>query len=253
MDQPKVALSLCSHPDDAEFGCAGTLALLHEKGWQIHIATMTPGDCGSTEYGREQISKIRRAEAAEAAKILQGQYHCLECNDVFITYDKPTLCKAIELMRKLQPTIVFAPSPADYMVDHTTTSKIAMTACFACGMPNIEIDGAEPFEPVPYLYYLDSIEGKDIFGNDIKPQIVVDISASIETKEQMLRCHISQRSWLLQHHGVDEYMESMKRWAAARGKLAEANFGEGFRQHLGHAFGQDNILKSELAELTHTI
>jgi len=253
MNNLKVALSLCAHPDDAEFTCAGTLALLHEKGWQIHIATMTPGDCGSAEYNREQISKIRRTEAAEAAKILQGQYYCLECSDVFIMYDEPTLRKAIELIRKVQPTIVFTLSPVDYMVDHTTTSKIAMSACFACGIPNIEIEGTEPFELVPHLYYMDPVEGKDNFGNQIKPQMVVDISTSIKTKEQMLCCHSSQRNWLLQHHGIDEYVESMKKWAAGRGKLVGVNFGEGFRQHLGHAFSQDNILKSELAELAHLI
>jgi len=253
MDQPKVVLALCSHPDDAEAGCGGALALLHERGWQIHTATMTPGDCGSKEYNREQISEIRRTEAAKAAKILQGQYHCLECSDVFIMYDRPTLCRTIGLMRKIQPAIVFTSSPDDYMVDHTTTSKIVMTACFACGISNIEIEGTESFEPTPYLYYVDPIDNKDKFGNEIKPQMVVDISASIETKERMLRCHESQASWLLQHQGVDSHWGLIKSWAVSRGKLAGVDFGEGFRQHLGHGFGQDNILESELAELVHLI
>jgi len=46
MASPKTVLSFGAHPDDAEFFCVGTLALLHKKGWQIHTATMTPGDCG---------------------------------------------------------------------------------------------------------------------------------------------------------------------------------------------------------------
>ena len=70
MANEKRVLSLHAHPDDTEFSCAGTLALLHEKGWEVCIATMTPGDCGSTELGREQISKIRRSEAAKSADIL---------------------------------------------------------------------------------------------------------------------------------------------------------------------------------------
>jgi LmbE family N-acetylglucosaminyl deacetylase len=37
----KIVLALCAHPDDVEFMCSGTLALLHKKGWQIHIATAT--------------------------------------------------------------------------------------------------------------------------------------------------------------------------------------------------------------------
>ena len=44
MSERNVVLSLAAHPDDAEFFCAGTLALLAERGWSVHIATMTAGD-----------------------------------------------------------------------------------------------------------------------------------------------------------------------------------------------------------------
>ncbi len=40
----KIALSLLAHPDDAEILCAGTLIRLKEAGWEIYIATLTPGD-----------------------------------------------------------------------------------------------------------------------------------------------------------------------------------------------------------------
>ncbi len=253
MELSRVALSFGAHPDDAEFFCAGTLALLQQKGWQIHIATMTPGDCGTIEYTRQEISKIRRDEATKSAAILDGQYHCLECGDIFIMYDRPTLLKAIELMRKLKPTIVFALSPEDYMVDHTTAGKLAMTACFAGGVSNIEIEGVESFEPVPYLYYMDPAEGKDNFGNDVQPQMAVDISSTIKTKEQMLCFHESQRNWLRAHHHMDEYVESMERWASSRGSMIGVPYAEGFRQHLGHSFPHDNILKAELGELVHLV
>ena len=69
----KTALAFCAHPDDVEFMCAGTLALLHKKGWQIHIATMTPGDCGSMELSPAQISKVRKKEAAASAKLAGRQ------------------------------------------------------------------------------------------------------------------------------------------------------------------------------------
>ena len=97
MDTNKTVLALLCHPDDIEFMCAGTLALLHKKGWDIHLATMTPGDCGSAELSAEEISKIRKAEAAGSAALLDGSYHCLESQDIFVMYDKPTLLKAIEL------------------------------------------------------------------------------------------------------------------------------------------------------------
>jgi len=252
MRSNKIVLSFGAHPDDAEFMCAGTLALLRQKGWQIHISTMTPGDCGTVEYNREEISRIRRAEAAKAASLIDGNYHCLECNDIFIMYDRPTLLKAIELLRKVRPTIVFTTSPSDYMVDHEMASRIAQTACFACGVVNIETAGAEPFEPVPYLYYMDPVEGKDNFGAEIKASTIVDITSVMDTKEKMLCCHESQRNWLLKHHGIDDYVISMKALGRKRGEEISCNFAEGFRQHLGHAYPQDNILKSELGDMVHT-
>ena len=135
------------------------------------------------------------------------------------------------------------------MLDHEITSKIAQTACFICGIPNIKTPGTEPFEHVPYLYYVDALEGKDIFGKEIEPTILVDISEEIDTKEKMLCCHESQRNWLMAHHGIDEYVISMKTWSEKRGQDIGVSFAEGFRQHLGHAYPQDNILKSELGNL----
>jgi LmbE family N-acetylglucosaminyl deacetylase len=44
MKSPKVALSLLAHPDDAECLCGGTLIRLRDAGWDVHIASMTPGD-----------------------------------------------------------------------------------------------------------------------------------------------------------------------------------------------------------------
>ncbi len=253
MSENRSVLALNAHPDDAEFMCAGTLTLLRQNGWEIHIATMTPGDCGSAEYNREEISRIRRAEAANSAEILDGTYHCLECDDLFVIYDRETLRRAVKLMRQVVPTIVFAPSPSDYMVDHEMTSKVVQTACFACGIPNLEIEGTEPFEPVPYLYYADPVEGMDKLGAAVAPDILVDISSVMTTKEEMLCCHESQRNWLMTHHGMDEYVISMKRFAEQRGQQIRRTYAEGFRQHLGHGYPHDNILGSILGDLVREL
>ena len=253
MGENRTVLSLCCHPDDAEFMCAGTLTLLKQKGWQVHIATMTPGDCGSAQYNREEISKIRRVEAAKAAELLEATYHCLECDDVFVLYDRPTLLKVIELLRRVRPDVVFTDSPSDYMVDHEMTSKLAQTACFAAGIPNIEIPGVDPFDAVPHLYYLDALEGVDKYGHAIAPEMLVDISSVSDTKEKMLCCHASQRDWLFTHHGMDEYILSMQRFGESRGERIKADYAEGFRQHLGHGYPSDNILKVELEDLVHLL
>jgi hypothetical protein len=64
----------------------------------------------------------------------------------------------------------------------------------------------------------------------------------IETKSAMLAAHASQRDWLLKQHGMDHYVESMRHWGAERGKEAGVAYAEGFRQHLGHSYPQDNLL-----------
>ena len=104
----RIALSILAHPDDAEFVCAGTLALLAQKGWQIHIATASPGNCGSAVTGPDEIAAIRRKEGAAAAEIISGQFHCLESEDCFIRHDKPTMHKAIELIRNINGVSVLA-------------------------------------------------------------------------------------------------------------------------------------------------
>ena len=252
LNENKTVLAIVAHPDDAEFLCAGTLTLLHRQGWQVHIATMTPGDCGSAKLNREEISNIRRNEAATSVAILDGTYHCLENDDVFILYDRPTLLKAIALVRKVKPELVFTHSPSDYMLDHEITSKIAQTACFSCGMVNIRTEGMDAYDKIPYLYYLDPMEGIDLFGNEINADTIVDISHVIDIKEKMLVCHASQRNWLLEHHGMDEYVHTMKEFSEKRGRDINKKYGEGFRQHLGHAFPKDNILKKELVDLGRT-
>ena len=97
-------------------------------------------------------------------------------------------------------------------------------------------------EPVPYLFYCDPMEGKDKFGKPVIPAMYADITEEIDIKEKMLGCHASQRSWLMLHHKMDEYITAMKRFSEERGKRAGTDYAEGLRQHLGHGFPQDNIL-----------
>ncbi|MHB9071283.1 MAG: PIG-L deacetylase family protein [Sedimentisphaerales bacterium] len=248
MDNNKTVLSICAHPDDAEFFCAGALALLRAKGWQVNIATVTAGDCGSMEMSRTQTAMVRKNEGANAATILGGNYHCLDCDDVFVTYDKPTLLKVISLIRAVMPTIVFTLSPVDYSIDHEMTSKLVWSACFAAGIPNVETPGLGVCQKVPYLYYMDVLYGKDNLGNEMMPHFFVDITSVISVKEKMLECHESQRNWLKAYHGWDEYVEIMRRHCGKRGRQCGVQFAEGFRQHVGNAFPQDNILLSELPE-----
>src|SRR5215210_830 len=116
------ALSFLAHPDDAEILCGGALIRLAEANWKIHIATLTPGDCGTTKHNRFDISAIRTTEATQSAALIGATYHCLDERDGLIVYDKPTLQKSIDLFRRLAPTLVFTHALKDYMMDHEMTA-----------------------------------------------------------------------------------------------------------------------------------
>jgi LmbE family N-acetylglucosaminyl deacetylase len=241
----QAVLSILAHPDDAEFLCAGTLIRLgREHGWEVHIASMTPGDCGSAELGAEQIAQVRRIEGAQAAAQIGATYHCLEERDLQIFFSQRPLERVTRLMRQVRPHVVLTHSPADYMLDHEVTSALVRAAGFAAPVPNFlaDKDPPPPLERIPHVYYCDAIEGKDALGQAVPPAFCIDISAVIEAKAQMLAAHASQRNWLLKHHGMDHYIQSMRSWSAQRGRQAGVAFAEGFRQHLGHSYPQDNLL-----------
>jgi len=248
-----VALAILAHPDDAEFLCAGTLArLCKEKSWTIHIASMTPGDCGSAEHTPEEIARIRRGEGAAAAAAIGATYHCVEERDLRVIYNEPALEKVTRLLNKVVPRIVFTHSPDDYHLDHEQTSKLVRAATFAAPIANFlhNRPGADekypPLDRIPHVFYCDPLEGKDAFGQPIPPGFRVNITSVMEDKSRMLACHESQRAWLRKHHGVDDLVDSMKHWGATQGHAAGVPFAEGFRQHLGHSYPQDNVLKGLL-------
>lgn len=239
-------LAIFAHPDDAEIMCAGTLALLKKKGLEINIATMTGGDKGSATLSRDEISRIRKTEGVVSASLIRGAYYCLGFQDIYLFYNSETINRTVELIRNVKPSIVFTASPSDYMVDHEMTSRIVQTACFCAGIKNMEA-GGEPLGYVPHLYYTDAMDAKDILGRRIDPGFYIDISDAMDIKEKMLASHKSQRDWLLKHHKIDEYIISMKRFGEMRGSEVNKKYAEGYRQHLGHGYPQDNILEELLA------
>src|SRR5262249_22044195 len=192
----------------------------------------------------EEISRVRRAEGARAAALAGAAFHCLEERDLLIFYNERAVEKVTRLLREVRPRVVLTHSPADYMLDHETTSMIVRAATFGAPIPNFlrERMPLLPLDQIPHLYYCDPIEGKDSLGREVTPGFAVDVSTVFDTKAEMLACHASQRDWLLKHHGMDQYLEAMRDWAARRGRAHGVAFAEGFRQHLGHSYPQDNLL-----------
>lgn len=243
-------LAFGCHPDDMEFMCAGTLALLAERGYEIHIATMTGGELGSPDLPMAEIRQKRLKEAASSAEVLGGHYDYAGGCDLEVEYNQEYRRRATRIVREVDPLIVFTTPPMDYLIDHEETSRLVRNAAYIASVPNYDCGGPQkPTDRFPYLYYCNSTSRHDIFGRPLPLTCAVDISSTFETKTKMLACHESQREWLAYHNAWDEYIDIMKRSSREQGKLIGAPAAEGFIQHVGMGHPQDNILKTILGDL----
>ncbi len=217
MSEPLRVLALSAHPDDTEFVCAGTLFLLADRGAIIQVATLTAGDCGSTILPSAEISRVRLKEGKRAAALLGAQFTSLKEKDLQVLYDRPTLRKVMELVRRVDPSLVFTHSPSDYMLDHESVSRLCQTACFGAMAPNFRTGARKPSKPlraIPHLYYAQPAGGTDILGKEVMPSLCVNIGSSLERKERMLACHESQQAWLRSQQGMTGPVDNMRKMAA---------------------------------------
>ena len=167
----KKILAVGAHPDDVEIMCAGTLFLLGDLGYEIHVATMSLGDCGSMEHASQEVRRIRRAEAEDACRILDATYHYVGFSD-FSIFNNDETNRTTALLRDIDPEMVFTHPPQDYMTDHETTSLLVRNACFVAPAPNYDTLGYTPTvrsSAIPYLFYTHPMEEIDLFGNPVEP------------------------------------------------------------------------------------
>lgn len=244
--QRRVALSFLAHPDDAEISCGGTLIRLADAGWEVHIATVAAGDCGTMTLSREQIASIRLQEGINAAAKIGAKYHTLAEPDIQVVFDRPTNRKAIELVRRIAPTLIITHPRHDYMLDHEQVHLLARSVAFSYSIPNASETPRIHGSALPWLYYCDPVGGRDPYTGDVANATThVEITRQMERKIEMLACHASQRDWLRAHHGMDEYIDAMKRHSEMRGRQFGVPYAEAFVQHRGHPFPQTDLL-SEL-------
>jgi LmbE family N-acetylglucosaminyl deacetylase len=249
-------LAIGAHPDDVEIMCSGTLFVLRQLGQEIHVASLTLGDCGTVKLSAEETRCIRHREAIKACEQLNATYHCAGFDDLCIFNDDNANRRVTALLREVDPSVVITHSPSDYMSDHESTSLLVRNACFNASIRNYEtkLGTATCTLKIPYLYYAQPMEGKDIFGKTVTPQFYVNVSGVMNQKLEMLACHESQRNWLRAHHGMDEYLESTRRFNSSLGQRASIvsgkpiSYAEGFRQHRGHAYPDDNVITTFLAK-----
>jgi LmbE family N-acetylglucosaminyl deacetylase len=227
------ALAIAAHPDDIEFLMAGTLLELRATGWRTHYLNLSTGDLGSMTLPRARIKAVRRQEAKAAAKLLGAQWHPPFCDDLQIFYSDVTLRQLCAVVRKVEPAIILTHSPEDYMEDHMITSRLAVTAAFARGMPNYRSSPAMPATPQPVTIYHAMPHGlRDGLRREIRPELFVDTAAVHEAKRAALACHCSQKDWLDATQGMDSYLVAMDEFSRAVGRISgEFEHAEGWRRH----------------------
>src|SRR3954452_1730573 len=181
-------LAIHAHPDDVEFLAGGTLALLAGLGHDLTIATFTPGDCGSSTLPAEEIAAVRRQEAASAAALTGAHYLCLEFRDLAIFSDDASRRPVVETLRQVRPELILTASPVDYLCDHEAVSALVRDACFSAPIPNYHADG-DPLDAIPHLYFMGPIGSVDRDDRFVRPDFVVDVSATFHRKREMLAEH----------------------------------------------------------------
>lgn len=248
----KEVLAIGAHQDDMEQFAGGTLILLSEAGYNITIAPLTDGACGSKELSDKEIIAIRKEEAEKAAKSIGAKYRNLNIRDGCISYDLETTRKIVGLIRDVNPAIIITHPIVDYMTDHSHTGRLVLWAVPEAKHPNFESDtDAQVISAMPYVYHTDpqGLIGED--GQIVRVNTIVDISDVIEEKLEAFATHRSQMKFL--PSGQIEGVERTRRWAVTRGQQVRVPYGEGFYQQLLEEYPRKNILVEILGQRVFTL
>jgi LmbE family N-acetylglucosaminyl deacetylase len=224
---PESAMAIVAHPDDIEFGSAGTLARWAKTGCRNSYVLLTSGDVGINDptIDRKEAVKIREKETQEAAQIAGA------AEVVFIREPDGLLQPTLELrerlvreIRRFKPEVVICGDPefiahAGYInhPDHRAAAVLAMDAVFpASGQPtlfkNIETEFGYTAHKPRKVYF-------QAWGN---PDTWINIEETIETKIEALQAHKSQMN------GWDP-SEMIKQWASEAAKGKEMEYAESYR------------------------
>jgi LmbE family N-acetylglucosaminyl deacetylase len=236
-EQQREALVIVAHPDDAEFGCGGTVAAWVREGWAVSLVICTDAVGGgpdeATDVGpeaRRLIAKTRKAEQRAASAILGLR------DVIFLDYPDGRLMPTIDLRRDLvrlirryRPTRVVCQSPdrvwrpqlsiGRHHPDHLAAGQAVLAALYPAAQnpwdfPELLEEGLLPHK-VREIYVMGAPE----------PNHAVDIAATIDLKIAALRAHESQIA-----ARSTEVEQRLRTWAAENGALYGLAYAEVFHR-----------------------
>lgn len=228
---PLTILSVAAHPDDLDFGCAGTTARLTSEGHNVVYCLVTDGQAGGFDatISRDQMAEIRRDEQRAAAKVVGvTELHFLGFPDgaVEATLD---LRQAISrVIREVRPNRVITQSPERNYErvygshpDHMATGEATLCAVYPdsrneFAFPELLTDLGLAPHTVPEVWMMGGPE----------PNHFVDITETFDKKIEALLCHESQ---LQEPSRIPPLIEEWGQRVAAEGGLDDGRLAEGFR------------------------
>src|SRR3954447_16955416 len=196
----KRALVVAAHPDDADFGAAGTVYLWSTEGWEFYYLGCTDGSKGSDHpsISPNKLIELRRRGQRDAARLL-GVKDCFFLDHVdgeLVSGSRALLGDVVKHIRMLKPDAVFTHDHEAVVVnnsfvnhsDHRATGLAAVDAVYPAARDRLNFPeqikaGLEPHK-VSQIY---------IWGSE-KANFDVDITHAIDVKIEALRAHGSQFS-----------------------------------------------------------
>ena len=183
---------IAAHPDDAEFGVAGTVAGWTRNDKRVIYVVCTAGDKGTSDrnLSPQDLAVIRKREQLAAARTVGVT------DVIFLDYpdqgleDTPEFRKQlVRLIRKHRPFTVVTSDPYRRYIwhrDHRIVGQVVLDAVFPfardhLAYPDLLQEGLEPHKVREMLFWA----SEDI--NDRR-----DITATFDLKLAALRCHKSQ-------------------------------------------------------------
>ncbi len=223
------ALVITAHPDDVDFGAAGTVANMTDAGVEVAYCLVTDGQAGGHDVtiDRLEMAATRREEQTKAAAVLGvTELVFLGHPDGAVEYSLDLRHELSRVIRQTRPNVVISQSPHINLAstyashpDHTATGQAVFAAVYPdsrnpFAFPELVTSGFEPWS-VDELWVMGHPDGAGF----------VDITAQIDRKVRALRCHVSQH---LNPDGMEERVREWNRFNAERGELPEGSFGEVF-------------------------
>jgi LmbE family N-acetylglucosaminyl deacetylase len=224
-------LVITAHPDDVDFGAAGTVARWTDAGIDVSYCVVTNGDAGGSDRSvpRDEMATLRQAEQTAAAKqVGVSDLHFLGYPDGRV---EPTLGLRKDLarvIRLLRPDRVLCQSPERNYArlgvghpDHRAVGSASLDAIYP--------DSRNPFA-FPELLAEEKLEPWTVrevwISGGPAPTHYVDITETFARKLAALRSHVSQVKDI---DGLEEMLRSRLSRAAVQGGLPEGSLAEAFQ------------------------